>query len=154
MLCTHQKVSGVKLTACMANVVFPTTARAGLRPAGGQYILLCRSRWSLCQPNNPRETSQYPSLDPAPHSWSSLFPLSPPPACHCKNVWVTSTCFCLPELLTSIDYCNSDNHMWVVCWPAICVRSTDRQLLPSGATRVLPWPVRLTRAEACSCPMV
>ena len=22
---------------------------------------------------------------------------------HCKNIWVISTCFCLPELLTSID---------------------------------------------------
>ena len=32
---------------------------------------------------------------------------------HCKNVWVISTCFCLPELLTSIDDCNSDNHKWV-----------------------------------------
>ena len=32
---------------------------------------------------------------------------------HCKNVWVILTCFCLPELLTSIDDCNSDNHKWV-----------------------------------------
>ena len=34
-------------------------------------------------------------------------------AIHCKNVWVISTCFYLPELLTSIDDCNSDNHKWV-----------------------------------------
>ena len=31
---------------------------------------------------------------------------------HGKNVWVILTCFCLPELLISIDHFNSDNHKW------------------------------------------
>ena len=29
---------------------------------------------------------------------------------HCKNVWVISTCYCLPELLTSIDIATQLNH--------------------------------------------